>query len=458
MHAAGFARSKFDDCLWVKHDPVHGRIMCSNYVDDLLCLTGSDHLREWWRSLLKKRFAKVTFEDVADYMLGIQLDRGVDTENRPYVELSHEASIVKMAEAAQVKDHKRVDTPMDTTKLRKKWEGEDDHSKYKPPYEYASILGSVMYIANMTRPDLVTAVNKLSRFTTNPSHAHFKALTRLIAFTYQTRDRKLRYTRTPEDIEHDPYRLQVACDSSFADCPDTQRSTIGRCMWMGAKCSGLIDWKSHLPAQVAQSTTEAEVQAAIEVAKDVIYMRGLLYGIGFPQKGSTRAQIDSTACIAQINALSGVSKARHYLVALRKLQEVRHLGIMHTHRVDTHDNVADLFTKSLTAMPYWRFSTRIMGDKHADHAYAEYRDEALRQELAGGSIKDIRRNLSQRMTASEPYAPARTEADAKQARKDSDKFGKQVRMMGEAAMMMFMSHIMSNPHLAMNQMAFDPDG
>ena len=62
------------------------------------------------------------------------------------------------------------------------------------------------------------------------------------------------------------------------------------------------------------------------------------------------------------------------------------------------------------------------------------------------------------MTASEPHAPARTEADAKQARKDSDKFGKQVRMMGEAAMMMFMSHIMSNPHLAMNQMALDPDG
>ena len=451
MHGAGFVRSKHDDCLWVKHDPIHGRIMCSNYVDDLLCLTASEHLRDWWRALLLARFAKVTFEDIADYMLGIRLDRGTDKNGMKYIELSHEASIDKMADAAQVKNHRRVDSPMDPTTMRKKKEGEDDLSKYKPPYEYASVLGSVMYIANMTRPDLVTAVNKLSRFTTNPSHTHFKALTRLIAFTYQTRGRKLRYTQTPHDVEHDPFRLQVACDSSFADCPDTQRSTVGRCMWMGRKCSGLIDWKSHLPAQVAQSTTEAEVQAAIEVSKDVIYMRGLLYGIGYPQKGSTRAQIDSTSCIQQLNALSGVSKARHYLVALRKVQEVRHLGIMHTHRVDTSDNVADLFTKPLTVMPFWRLSSRVMGDKYADHSHAEFRDEALRQEIGGGSIKGIRRNLQlqQRMTASDgPMA-----VDDKAQRKREEMEGKRLSTVANIMSMQLAKSFTDMCHEIMSKMS-----
>ena len=130
---------------------------------------------------MKERFKKVTTEPLADYMLGIRLDRGTDENGMRYVELGHESSIERIAETAQATKYRRTDTPMDhTLRLRKKQPddevgevGDTDGSKYIPPYKYASVLGAVMYIANMTRPDIVTAINKLSRYVSNPGKSHY---------------------------------------------------------------------------------------------------------------------------------------------------------------------------------------------------------------------------------------------------------------------------------------------
>ena len=386
----GFKRSSAEDCLFIYHHPEHGRIMCSNYVDDLICLTNSKYLRDWWRSNLSKHFAKVTFADSLDYILGIKINRGVDSNGNRYLELDHKVSIEKIAAQAQVGDgHRRVGSPMDHSEKLRRNSSEDEEAEgsYTPPYSYPSILGSLMYLANLSRPDIVTAVHKLSRYVANPSARHYRALTRVVAFTYQTRDRFLRYTQSPE--ENDPFRLYSASDASYADCVDTGRSTIGRCLWMGKKCSGLIDWKSSLPKTAANSTAESELQAAAECVKDIVYARVLLHDMGYPQVGSTRVQIDNNACISQLNAVKGVVKARHYIVLLRKVQEAVQLGIVHTQRVDSADNVADMFTKPLHQMPFWRLTTAAMGDELATHENTSYRRRLAQMELRGGSVKEL---------------------------------------------------------------------
>ena len=156
------------------------------------------------------------------------------------------------------------------------------------------------------------------------------------------------------------------------------------------------DWKSSVPKQVAQNTTEAEMQSAIECVKDVVYTRVLLEELGYKQEGSTRVYIDSNAAMSQVNATKGTRAVRHYIVALRKVQELRHLGIIHTQRVDTKDNVADLFTKAVEPGTFWRLSTKAMGDALALHAYADYRDGMRHKEITGGRIKDLNVELRAR--------------------------------------------------------------
>ena len=77
---------------------------------------------------------------------------------------------------------------------------------------------------------------------------------------------------------------------------------------MGKNQSGLIDWRSSMPKTVSLSTTEAEVQAAIECTKDMLYFRSLLGDLGYSQEpGSTRMLVDSNSAIAQIRSVSGIT-------------------------------------------------------------------------------------------------------------------------------------------------------
>ena len=39
--------------------------------------------------------------------------------------------------------------------------------------EYAHVIGCLMYVMTCTRPDIAFVVGKLSRYTSNPSQAHW---------------------------------------------------------------------------------------------------------------------------------------------------------------------------------------------------------------------------------------------------------------------------------------------
>ena len=48
--------------------------------------------------------------------------------------------------------------------------------------EYASAIGSLMYATQCTRPNIAFAVSKLSRFTNNPSIAHWRPSEEFLVF------------------------------------------------------------------------------------------------------------------------------------------------------------------------------------------------------------------------------------------------------------------------------------
>ena len=83
---------------------------------------------------------------------------------------------------------------------------------------------------------------------------------------------------------------------------DTNRSTLGWCLWLGDEPSGAICWGSRIGKTTALSTTEAEVQAAVELLRDVLWFRDFLRDLGYVQPGSTRIWEDNNGAIGQINA------------------------------------------------------------------------------------------------------------------------------------------------------------
>jgi len=64
---------------------------------------------------------------------------------------------------------------------------------------FARLLGELQYIANMTRPDIVYAVNRLASYMANPSLQHIGALKRILRYLSGTKMHGIVYWALPQE-------------------------------------------------------------------------------------------------------------------------------------------------------------------------------------------------------------------------------------------------------------------
>lgn len=131
--------------------------------------------------------------------------------------------------------------------------------EYMQKVPYGSAVGSLLYIATATRPDIAYTVSNLCRFISDPGPQHWRAVQHLFKYLQGTKDLKLVY-RPNGDSE----LFTTFTDSDHAGNVDSSRSTGGYLVRIG---SGAVSWSSRLQTLVAQSTTEAEYIAAVELAR-----------------------------------------------------------------------------------------------------------------------------------------------------------------------------------------------
>ena len=66
---------------------------------------------------------------------------------------------------------------------------------------YSQIVGSFMYLASATRPDISFAMSKLSPFVLNSGDNHWRALERVMCYLKGTMSYGIRYTGHPKVLE-----------------------------------------------------------------------------------------------------------------------------------------------------------------------------------------------------------------------------------------------------------------
>lgn len=62
---------------------------------------------------------------------------------------------------------------------------EEDAQKNMKQIPYQEAVGSILYAAQLTRPDIQYAVNTASRFNNNPGMAHWNAVKRILIYLPQ---------------------------------------------------------------------------------------------------------------------------------------------------------------------------------------------------------------------------------------------------------------------------------
>ncbi|XP_047257055.1 uncharacterized protein LOC107850820 isoform X4 [Capsicum annuum] len=109
----------------------------------------------------------------------------------------------------------------------------------------------------------------------------------------------------------------------------------------------LISWKSKKQDCVSKSSTEAEYRAMSTACSEIMWLRGLLAEIGFPQSNPTPLHADNTS-VVQI-AINSVyhERTKHIEVDCHYIREAVDKGAITLPHVSSDLQIADAFTKSM---------------------------------------------------------------------------------------------------------------
>ena len=213
----------------------------------------------------------------------------------------------------------------------------DDGSKPVDQTTYQSIVGSLLYAATSTRPDISHAVGVLSKFCSAPTETHLTAAKRVLRYLKGTSEYGIRYTRTDKQ----PIAYS---DASWAET-EGRHSTSG-VVFM--HCDGPISWLSKQQSVVALSTAEAEYIAAYEATKEAAWLRQLYQGIENAPTSPIVLHIDNQSAINIANKSETSKRCKHMDIKFHYVrQEIANNHIITKHCY-TESMVADILTKSLS--------------------------------------------------------------------------------------------------------------
>ena len=266
------------------------------------------------------------------YCLGITIEQDKAEKS---IGLHQKQYLLKMLKKFKLEDAKPVSTPADpNVKLCK----DDGVSKSVDSSKYQSMVGSLLYAAIATRPDISQAVAVVSKYNSNPSEAHLTAVKRILRYLKGTLDITLKYRKSDQD------EVLGYSDADYAGDVDDRHSTTGNLFLMSG---ALISWFSKKQPIVTLSTAEAEYVALSTATQEAVWIRKLLHDFGVSQSQATTIMEDNQGAICLARNPVTHSRSKHIDVRYHYIREALSDGFINLQYCPTHDMIADTLTKPL---------------------------------------------------------------------------------------------------------------
>lgn len=311
----------------------NGSIFVAVYVDDLLIIGPKMTEINTLKASLHTRFSMTDLGPAAHY-LGMSVMR--DRRSR-ILRLGQKSYLENAIRAAGLWDKPAQLTPMGTDRLMPAKEDEIATKAFTK--EYQSYVGTLMYAMLGTRPDIAYSVACVSRYASNPTPAHMKAVKRIFSYLRGSMDFQLTFRGDIADLEG-------FSDSDWGGDPSTFRSTSGFVFNIG---SGAISWSSKRQPTVALSTVEAEYGAQTQASKEAIWLRQLLQNL-IPQEQTPYATIiycDNQGAIALAKDPKYHPRTKHIGIQHHWIRERIQDEEIDLEYISTGKQVADGLTKPL---------------------------------------------------------------------------------------------------------------
>lgn len=268
--------------------------------------------------------------------------------------LNQSAYIDKIVTKYGVEEGKTPKFPLSTDKLQQN----EETATPSQIHQYRSLIGSILYAAIITRPDIAYAASKLSQFLENPSPLHIEKAYSLIKYLNSTKDQSLTYSGSDDSII-------AMSDASFADNVDRKSSQGFLIKMHGAA----IHYKSTKQDTVTTSSTEAELLALAQVTKEVYATRRILAELGYSPHTEVTIKCDNAQTIRLLTqeTVQLITKLRHVDIHRHWLrQEVQRQRIK-IEWIPTAEMIADGLTKPLTGSKLTLFQKNLGLEKSPAH-------------------------------------------------------------------------------------------
>jgi hypothetical protein len=308
-------------------------------------------------------------EGTAEGFLGVDVSRTWATDgSSPTITLTQKGLTIRVIEALGLCTSytTKLDTPAEVAALPKDANGKPASGTFN----YAGVVGMLLYLSGHSRPDIAFAVHQCARYTFAPTALHGQALKRIGRYLKGTIDRGL--IMTPSD------RLQVDCfpDADFAGLyghedpqdPHCARSRTGYVINVFG-CPVL--WRSKLQTEIALSTMEAEYVALSQSCKDLFPIMDLVGELSealnlSPDKvGRMHVKIHEdnvgALTLAGLEPRRMTPRSKHYAIKYHWFREQIVARKIKLVKIATEDQLGDLFTKGLPHKTFSHLRSLLMG-------------------------------------------------------------------------------------------------
>ena len=336
----GFKSSFADPCLYIRNR--NGRkLILVLYVDDGLIASSNKEDVEQFITDLKKSFQISCSE--AKFYLGLEI-----AQEKDGIKITQKGYIEKILKKFNMENANPVETPI----IKSSQNIEPGKAESKFPYR--SAVGALMYLMVGTRPDIAYAVGVASRSLENPTEDDIVKVKRIFRYLRGTVSHGIKYQA--DSVKG----LEAYSDADHAGDLATRRSTTGVICCFA---EGAVSWFSQRQASVSISTTEAEIVASSEAARELVWLKRLFADL--TQIDKTRLFVDNEAAIKLAHNPEMHRRTKHIETRHFYVRECVQENLLEVERISSQDQLADIMTKPLFK-PRFRMLCQAIGLSQED--------------------------------------------------------------------------------------------
>ncbi|KXJ79381.1 hypothetical protein RP20_CCG001046 [Aedes albopictus] len=329
-----FQQSKNDPCLYVRRNG-KGYTYLVIYVDDMVIACNDDEEYEEIIKTLNRHFKVTSLGDISHF-LGIKINR-----NEKGFSLSQQTYIKQILEQFGMNQAKPSKYPLDPGHIQQK----EEQVMLSNNHQYASLIGSLLYVAVNTRPDIAVSVSILGRSVSAPTQADWNEAKRILRYLKLTMDHELVLGQGERNLE-------VYVDADWANDVKSRKSNSGYLFLFGG---GPICWGSRKQTCVALSSTEAEFVALAASCQELLWIDRLLTDFSVDIIKPILIHEDNQSCIKQMESGRATNRSKHVDTKYHFVYQLLEQGMIRMQYCPTDQMIADMLTKPLTSVKLTRF-------------------------------------------------------------------------------------------------------